>query len=158
MNNNILYSDWCRDLRAFIHTDLLYYLADSPPELTEEQRQGWEPMLAWAENRYGVTFLRTQGVMPLTQPEAVQKMLEAAIEENQENIELLYRLTRAFGSLILALAVLEKRLDAAEAFRLSRLDEDFQKRAWGVDDEAEAREKAILADIQMMMAGLSGKA
>jgi chaperone required for assembly of F1-ATPase len=42
------------------------------------------------------------------------------------------------GSLVLALAVIEERLEPQEAWRLSRLDEDWQIEQWGDDEEAEA--------------------
>ena len=48
------------------------------------------------------------------------------------------------GSLILGLAVLEGRIDAATAHRLARLDEDYQAEQWGRDDEAEAAAAARL--------------
>ena len=53
------------------------------------------------------------------------------------------------GSLILGLAVIEGRIDGAEAHRLSRIDEDFQAERWGADEEAaeaaEGRRLSILS-------------
>jgi chaperone required for assembly of F1-ATPase len=46
------------------------------------------------------------------------------------------------GSLVLALAVTDRRLSAEEAWRLSRLDEHWQAEVWGRDDEADALEAA----------------
>jgi chaperone required for assembly of F1-ATPase len=40
------------------------------------------------------------------------------------------------GSLILALGVQRRRLSADEAWRLSRIDEDWQIELWGEDEEA----------------------
>ncbi|MEI9929891.1 MAG: hypothetical protein WDM89_04830 [Rhizomicrobium sp.] len=47
------------------------------------------------------------------------------------------------GSLVLALAVADKRLSAGEAFALSQIDERFQAEKWGLDSEAEARAKRL---------------
>jgi chaperone required for assembly of F1-ATPase len=55
--------------------------------------------------------------------------------------------TAACGSLIIALALSVGRLDAAEAFALSQLDEIFQIEAWGEDAEAKQRREALAADI-----------
>ena len=41
------------------------------------------------------------------------------------------------GSLILGLAVLRGRLDAETAWKLARIDEEFQADRWGRDDEAD---------------------
>ena len=42
-------------------------------------------------------------------------------------------------ALALALAVLETHVDAAEAFRLSRLEEESQAEAWGRDADSDGR-------------------
>jgi len=52
------------------------------------------------------------------------------------------------GSLVLGLALLEGRIDAAEAFAASQLDESFQIEAWGEDPEQLERRRALAADIQ----------
>ena len=42
---------------------------------------------------------------------------------------------------------MEGRIDAAEAFAASQLDESFQIEEWGEDAEASARRKALAEDI-----------
>ena len=59
----------------------------------------------------------------------------------------LHSLTASCGSLVIALAVLEGRLDAAAAFTASQLDESFQIEGWGEDPEAAARRQALADDI-----------
>ena len=56
-------------------------------------------------------------------------------------------LVPAFGSLVLALAVVQGRLEAAEAHRLSILDETYQEEFWGIEDEAAARRRRIAAEV-----------
>jgi chaperone required for assembly of F1-ATPase len=46
------------------------------------------------------------------------------------------------------LAVVEGRLDAAEALRLATVDETFQERFWGEDAEAAARRARIAAEVE----------
>jgi len=55
--------------------------------------------------------------------------------------------TAASGSLVVALALLEGRLDAQDAFAASQLDESFQIEAWGEDAEQAERRRALAADI-----------
>jgi chaperone required for assembly of F1-ATPase len=57
-------------------------------------------------------------------------------------------LTAATGSLILALALWDGRLDAAGTFDAAVLDERFQNERWGEDAEAAARRSRLEADIQ----------
>jgi chaperone required for assembly of F1-ATPase len=55
----------------------------------------------------------------------------------------------AMGSLVLGLALAERRLDAATAHALGALDELFQAELWGEDAEAAARLRAIAAEIEL---------
>ena len=58
----------------------------------------------------------------------------------------LHALTAATGSVVIALALIEGRLDAEAAFAASELDESFQIEAWGEDSEAAKRREALAAD------------
>ena len=59
----------------------------------------------------------------------------------------LHAATAASGSLVIALALLEGRVHAGEAFAASQLDESFQIEAWGEDAEQTERRAALAADI-----------
>jgi chaperone required for assembly of F1-ATPase len=55
----------------------------------------------------------------------------------------------ALGSLVLGLALVEARLDAAQAFALGTLEELFQTEQWGEDAEAADRRAGVAADIAL---------
>ena len=57
-------------------------------------------------------------------------------------------ITQACGSLVLALALARGRIQPAEAFALSQLDESYQIERWGEDAEAARRRKALHDDIR----------
>ena len=59
----------------------------------------------------------------------------------------LHAATAACGSLVIALALLEGRVDAGEAFAASQLDESFQIESWGENAEEAQRRAALAADI-----------
>jgi chaperone required for assembly of F1-ATPase len=50
-------------------------------------------------------------------------------------------------TLVIALALIEGRLDTGEAFARSQLDESFQIDAWGEDTEQAERRAALAAEI-----------
>ena len=56
-------------------------------------------------------------------------------------------LASSLSSLVLMLAVVEGHIDAAEAFRLSRLEEEFQAQQWGHDMEAQTRALRLKGEI-----------
>ena len=133
---------------GYAETDLVCYRADHPPALAARQHAVWQPLVDWAALRYDAALAVTTGIVPTAQPLAALRAF-AAIVAAQDDFRLtaLHTLTAASGSLVIALALLEGRLDAAAAFAASQLDENFQIEAWGEDAEAAARRQALAADI-----------
>lgn len=136
------------EVAAYAGTDLVCYRADHPPALAARQQAVWQPLIDWTTLRYDAVLAVTSGVIPTRQSPAALKAFAAAVAAQDDfRLTALHALTAACGSLIIALAVLEGRLDAAEAFATSQLDETFQIEAWGEDTEAAARREALAADI-----------
>jgi chaperone required for assembly of F1-ATPase len=136
------------EIAAYAGTDLLCYRAEAPPDLVARQQAAWQPLLDWASARYGATLAVTAGVVPRPQPPEALAALRRAVEACDDMaLVALHAATVAAGSLILALALLEGRLDAAEAYALSQLDETFQVEKWGEDAEAARRRAALRDDI-----------
>lgn len=129
-------------------TDLLSYRAEHPSALAERQAAGWDPLIDWAATKLRAPLKVTEGVIPVAQdPEALARLRERLDGLTPWQLTALHDLVTLPGSLILGLAVLEGRLDAETAHRLSRIDEEHQAELWGVDDEAKAAAEARLAAI-----------
>jgi len=133
----------------YAETDLVCYRAAHPPALALRQQAVWQPLIDWAVLRYDAPLVVTAGVIPTGQPAASLHALAAAVAEHDNfSIAALHAATVACGSLIIALALLEGRLAAAEAFTASQLDESFQIEAWGEDVEQGERRHALAAEIE----------
>jgi len=137
-----------QQIAAYAGTDLVCYRATHPPELAARQQMVWQPLLDWAVLRYDAPLVVTSGVIPIAQPAASLEAF-AGVVAAQDDLALaaLHLATGACGSLVIALALRERRLDAAEAFAASQLDESFQIEAWGEDEEQVARRQALGDDI-----------
>jgi len=130
-------------LAAYGDTDLLCYRADGPAELAARQTKGWDPLLAWSATALDAPLTATVGVMPVGQPPDSLARLTARIGQMTAfQLTGFHDLVVISGSLVLALAVTDRRLSAEEAWRLSRLDEHWQAEVWGRDDEADVLEAA----------------
>jgi chaperone required for assembly of F1-ATPase len=119
-------------------TDLLYYRADSPPELQKRQKTGWDPIVNWAENTFKVQINCGTGIVYI--PQDAKLFSEINIKINSLSIFELtafYDMVSITGSLILGLAIINGRLSAEEAYQLSRIDEQWQLEQWGEDEEAQ---------------------
>lgn len=136
------------EILAFGGSDLVCYRAEGPIELVRRQNAAWEPLLAWLDLTFGVALRTTVGIVPLGQSEAALTGLRAVLSARDDMmLAALQSATMACGSLVIALALAEGRITAADAFRLSRVDEAFQAERWGEVDEARARQDAIREDI-----------
>jgi chaperone required for assembly of F1-ATPase len=137
-----------RQLADYAGTDLVCYRATHPPALVARQQEVWQPLLDWAAAHYGAPLTVISGVIPSSQPPASLDAFTAAVAAYEDfALTALHAATAACGSLVIALALLEGRLDAAEAFAASQLDESFQIEAWGEDQEQTERRDALSSEI-----------
>jgi chaperone required for assembly of F1-ATPase len=128
--------------------DLLCYRVEAPASLIARQSECWNPLLEWAAERYGARLLTRVGVTHIAQPEeAVAALRRAVAQYDPFVLTALHVAATVCGSLVLALALADGRLDADEAFALSHLDERYQAEKWGVDEEAEKRALALAAEL-----------
>ena len=126
-------------LARYAEADLACYRADNPKALVERQAESWDALLAWARRRFDVDFVTTSGVTHIPQPPAtVERLAHAVASLDAFQLAGLSPLITIGGSLIAALAVLEKAMTAEEAWQAVSLDERWQLEQWGSDAEAEA--------------------
>ena len=120
-------------------TDLLCYRADTPQELIDRQAQHWDPILDWAHREFGARLNLAQGVMFAEQPQDSLDVLRTATHAF-DTFELtgFHDLVAMSGSLVLGFAVARDHLTPAQAWTLSRIDEEWQIEQWGRDEEADS--------------------
>lgn len=129
-------------IAAYGETDLLCYRAEAPEQLVALQTEGWDPLLNWATETFGIRLRAGMGVIPVTQDQESLSRLRAELDAlDPFSLTAIHDLVSLTGSLILGLAVDKERLEPDEAWRLSRIDEDWQISQWGHDEEA-----AVVAD------------
>jgi chaperone required for assembly of F1-ATPase len=136
------------DAAGYAGTDLLCYRAHTPAELRARQDEGWQPLLDWAATALGLRFVVTSGVVPVAQEPGIVEAARLHLDTYDDFTMVgVTRLTQGLGSMVLATAVAEGRLDADEAFALSQIDELWQEALWGVDEEAAERRAALRQDL-----------
>lgn len=133
-------SAFAAGLVKYAEADLVCYRAEGPRELVAKQAQSWDPLLAWARDRFDADFRITNGIMHVDQPEATVHRLGQAVDSLDEfRLAALSPLVTIGGSLIAALAVLEGEVPPDEAWNAVTVDERWQIDQWGTDAEAEER-------------------
>ena len=119
-------------------SDLACYRSEWPPELVRLQTEAWDALLAWARRRYDVDFATTSGLTHVPQAQAtIDRLSHEVASLDPFRLAGLSPLATIGGSLLAALAVLEKAMTPEEAWRAVSIDERWQLEQWGSDSEAE---------------------
>ena len=138
------------EIVKYAGTDLVCYRAEEPRELRERQHATWQPLIDWTAGRFGAPLGVTSGVLPVPQPVATLAAFVRAVEAyDTHRLAALHLATAALGSLVLALALIEGRLDAEAAFAAAQLDESFQIERWGEDPEQTKRRAGLREDVAL---------
>jgi chaperone required for assembly of F1-ATPase len=104
----------------------------------------FDPVLAWAEGTLSARFILSAGVVHVAQPETALAAVRRAVDsyESPFAVAALHVMTSLTGSALIALAVARGALSADAAWRAAHVDEDFEIRKWGEDEEAMQRRGA----------------
>jgi chaperone required for assembly of F1-ATPase len=125
-------------LARYAETDLACYRAEGPSALATRQEKSWDELLGWARRRYDVDFATTTGLTHVSQPEAtVERLAHAVAALDPFRLAGLSALVTIGGSLVGALAVLEKALTPEQSWDAVTIDDRWQLEQWGSDAEAE---------------------
>ena len=127
------------EVLRYAETDLLAYPSDYPRALIERESAAWRPWLDWAAGE-GLVFVQNDTLIHKPQPPETLAGLETKVRAMTAFEQAgLMSAVPLLGSVILALALHAGRITGAEAFKTSRVGENFQAETWGRDAEAAAR-------------------
>ena len=136
------------DIAGYARTDLLCYRAPSPRELAMRQHARWQPLLDWAAAELGAALHATEGVIAVAQPEDSLSAIRIAVATVDDfRIAALHVFTTVSGSAVAALALLHGRIDPAEAWEVSQLDENWQIEQWGEEESAAKRRRHLKVEL-----------
>jgi chaperone required for assembly of F1-ATPase len=136
-------------LAAYGDSDLLCYRAVAPASLVARQAAAWDPLLDWVAEALDAPLRPVQGVVHEPQEAASLRRLDAAVRAlSPFELTAFHDLVSLSGSLVIGLAATHGHAPVETLWRLSRIDEDWQRELWGTDDEAaeaEAVKRAAFA-------------
>jgi chaperone required for assembly of F1-ATPase len=134
------------EIVKFAGSDLVCYRAGEPEALARAQAAAWDPILDFARERLGARFICAEGVIFVAQPEHALLALREAVARVAHGgpaapfaLAALNVMTTLTGSALIAFAVVHGEFTPAEAWAAAHIDEDFQMRIWGADEEAMRR-------------------
>src|SRR5262249_41112210 len=136
------------EVAKYLGSDLLFYRADGPERLAARQRQHWDPVLKWAQEKLGARFVTGTGVMPLLQPEQALVAARAAIPRDPWRLGAVHAVTTLTGSALLALALANGAISCDAAWTAAHVDEDWNIELSGEDALAAERRAARHAEMR----------
>lgn len=129
--------------------DLVCYRSSHPAELAAREAAAWDMPLLWARSQYDIDLKTTTGVASIDQPGFDVARFEQDMARLDEfALTGLAAMAPILKSLVLALALADKRLDAAAAHAAAHVDATFQAEKLGRDSEAEKRLAALRAELE----------
>jgi chaperone required for assembly of F1-ATPase len=129
---------------TFGATDLTCYRAAEPAELVACQRAAWDPLLEWLEGYCQASLKATNALGHVEQSaQALERLRAAVAASDTMALSGLAGAVAISGSLVIGLGLREGRLDAPGAFAAAQVDESFQIKRWGEDDELTVRRRSI---------------
>jgi len=129
-------------------SDVVCYRAETPSDLAERQQRAWDPLLAWLREGFGASLRAAAGLTFIEQDEAALDSVRAMLSQRDSFfLAGLYAAAALTGSLVIALALAERRLDAEQAFASANLDKIYQAERWGWDAQERAKVDAERAEL-----------
>ncbi len=137
------------ELVRFAASDVLCFRVAEPLSLQELQAEKWDPWLDWAEQRFGARLGVSTGLQAPEQPlAALEALRNEALRMEPFLLTALTHASAILGSTVLGFALSAGKIDAKSAFDLSRIEEDWQIKRWGEDEEASLRARHLLNSLQ----------
>lgn len=124
--------DMVSDILEFLESDTLCYRMEEPDDLVILQKEKWDPLLRWYEERFGV---RLEAKSDLTVSKLPQEVCDVVFKHLMSYS--LWGLTgiqygsESLKSLVLFQAALAQHLSVEQAVMLGRLESEFQTSRWG---------------------------
>ena len=132
-------------------SDLVCYFATHPADLVRRHRQHWSPLIAWMLEKYGIKLETVSGIQYHHQPPEALSQLQKRIESlNAADFMVVQAAAAATGSVVIALALLEKEISTEEAYQAACVDEIYQLETWGEDAEARQKLEAIKTELNVI--------
>lgn len=139
----------------YLNTDLLCYRAGPVPEgMAEAQGAVRDAWLAWFAGRFGTVLGTTSGLVALQHDPAAHQAVKNYVEAlDDAHFTILQIVTALSGSLVLALAVLEKAITPDQVFAAMRAEENFKAKIYnealhGPDPAQAQKDESALAELK----------
>ena len=123
-------------------SDLLCYRADKGSDLVKTQSKSWDPLVDWLQNQLDITLLISHSLAPIEQSRDLEKGLSKLLLPIEPlSLTAMNELVTLSNSLIIGLALLKGKISPEKAWKIMRIEEEWQRNIWGTLAEQKAEDK-----------------
>ncbi|NND49056.1 MAG: ATPase [Rhizobiales bacterium] len=134
-------------MAAYAGSDLICYRASAPEGLVSRQAECWDPIVRWAEKATATRLTLTAGLVAVEQsPDLIPAIARLIADHDDLALAALAMTTTMSGSVLMALALSRRAINADAAWAAAHVDEDWQISQWGEDAEAARRRAGLYRD------------
>ena len=130
--NHLTKTDIINFILTYAETDTILFHNDAEPNLSQLQREEWDPIIEWFNKRYDTKLEKTVDISPPVYPPGAKMSIASYL--NSHNLTTLHGFQFAVEtvkSVILAFACIDRFITPEKAVLLSRLEEEYQLGHWG---------------------------
>lgn len=144
------------EIKKYASTDLLCYRTSKPQILFETQNAQWDSEIAWINSKFDINFIAKADSLELFQSnETLNKIGEIANNYDDIHLTILVFITALAGSAILGIAAIENHLNEVEIFNKIRIEEDFNAKIWGYDEDDLLKAEGKKYDLKAAFAAIA---
>lgn len=142
-----------RAILKYLDTDLICYVAQEPKELVEQQNAAWSSWRDWFKDKFGVQLETTTGLAALKQSaEAHEQVIFHVQDLDDARFTVLQLVTAGSGSLVLALAFVDRQAKTQDILSAAFVEEDYKDQIYaaekyGADPSIEKQKKSMQSDL-----------
>lgn len=137
-------------LTSFLVTDMLFFWG-TDKDLISRQEDVWRPLLDWAKKCFDADLYKTHGLEVPEQNRSAEGRLHLFMDKLSNNeLAAFYEAALDMRSVLLAAALVKKRINADEAFNAAFLEELWQNENWGSDEESVVRREDIHDELRQV--------
>jgi chaperone required for assembly of F1-ATPase len=129
-------------------SDLVCYFATHPDDLVARQKKHWQTLLDWLRETLSINLESVSGIQYHHQPPESLNHIAVLVEKLEPaDFTIVQAAAATTGSLVIALALLHKKISAEGAYEAACIDEIYQLEKWGEDTLARERLDAIRSEL-----------
>lgn len=131
----------------FLLTDMMLFWGQEK-DLIASQEKVWRPLLEWAQQALDAKLVTTNDLdVPKENLQSGYRLKLFLQDLSDKELVAFYVAALDMRSVLLAAALVKGRLSADEAFEAAFLEELWQAKNWGADDEAENRRAELKQEL-----------